>query len=142
MQMSAKNRINGFESQGPPDGRGFKRGASRSGLVTCLFFFVRAIARCDSCDHKPRSAKSTHHPHKIDDQHREFETGGGAYFAFLLGSSNSHPRILPDEEGLLWGWCVVGGPLKPLQFVCPRSTRETDGMAAKLLLCGIASCTG
>ena len=25
------------------------------------------------------------------------------------------------------------------QFVCPRSTRETDGIAAKLLRCGIAS---
>ena len=31
-----------------------------------------------------RTAKSTHHPHKIDDQHRECKTGGGAYFAFFF----------------------------------------------------------
>ena len=24
----------------------------------------------------------------------------------------SPPKIPRDEEGLLWGWCVVGGPLK------------------------------
>ena len=29
-------------------------------------------------------------PHEIDDQHCECETGGGAYFAFFLGSDNSH----------------------------------------------------
>ena len=61
-----------------------------------------------------QTAKSTHHPHKTDDQHRECKTGGGAYFSFLLGSDNSHttpPKIPPDEEGLLWGWCVVRGPL-------------------------------
>ena len=43
--------------------------------------------------------------------------GGGAYFAFCLGSNNSHttpPKIPLDEEGLLWGWCVVGGPLLPV----------------------------
>ena len=31
--------------------------------------------------------------------------GGGAYFAFLLSSDNSHTtptKIPPDEEGLLW----------------------------------------
>ena len=64
---------------------------------------------------KFRTAKSTHHPHKIDDQDRECKTGGGAYFPFFLGSDNSHttpPKIPPDKEGLLWGWCVVGGPLK------------------------------
>ena len=62
-----------------------------------------------------RTAKSTHHPHKIDDQHRECKTGGGAYFVFFLGSENSYttpPKIPPDQEGLLWGWCVVGGPLQ------------------------------
>ena len=57
-----------------------------------------------------QTAKSTHHPHKIDDQHCKCRTGGGAYFAFFLGSDN--PRTTPpDEEGLLWGWCVVRGPL-------------------------------
>ena len=61
-----------------------------------------------------RTPKSTHHAHKIDDQHRECKTGGGAHFAFFLGSENSHttpPKIAPDAEDLLWGWCVVGGPL-------------------------------
>ena len=61
-----------------------------------------------------QTAKSTHHPHKMDGQHCACETGGGAYFAFLLGSDNSRttpPRIPPDEAGLLWGWCVVRGPL-------------------------------
>ena len=36
------------------------------------------------------------------------------YFGFFLGFDNSHTtpqKIPPDEEGLLWGWCVVGGPL-------------------------------
>ena len=31
-----------------------------------------------------RTAKSTHHPHKIDDQNRECKIGGSAYFAFLF----------------------------------------------------------
>ena len=81
---------------------------------------------------KIRTAKSTHHPHKIDNQHRECKTGGGAYFAFFLASDNSHttpPKIPPDEEGLLWG--VVRGwrqksfknplPLKPGILVKNRS---------------------
>ena len=62
-----------------------------------------------------KTAKSTHDPHKIDNQHRECKTGGGAYFAFFLASDNSHttpPKIPPDEEGFLWGWCVVGGLLR------------------------------
>ena len=37
-----------------------------------------------------QTAKSTHHPHKIDDQHRECKIGGGAYFAFFLVSDNWH----------------------------------------------------
>ena len=64
--------------------------------------------------HNSRTPKSTHHSHKIEDQHRECKTGGGAYFAFFLGSENSHttpPKIPPEEGRLLWGWCVVGGPL-------------------------------
>ena len=43
------------------------------------------------------------------------KTGGGAYFAFFLGSDNSHTtppkKLPPDEEDLLWGWCVFRGPL-------------------------------
>ena len=66
---------------------------------------------------KSRTARSPHHPHKIDDQHCECKTGasgGGAYFVFFLASDNSHTtpppqkKIPPDEEGLVWGWCVVG----------------------------------
>ena len=37
-----------------------------------------------------QTAKSTHHLHKINDQHRGCKTGGGAYFVFFLGSNNSH----------------------------------------------------
>ena len=47
-------------------------------------------------------------------QHRECKTGGGAYFAFFLGSDNSHtipPKTPPDKEGLLWGRCVACVPL-------------------------------
>ena len=61
-----------------------------------------------------QTAKSTHHPHKIDDQRRECKNGGGAFFAFFSGSdkfAHHPPKIPPDEEGLLWGWCVVRGPL-------------------------------
>ena len=61
-----------------------------------------------------QTAKSMHHPHKIDDQHRECKIGGCTCFAFFLGSGNSHtttPKLPPDEEGLLWGWYVFGGPL-------------------------------
>ena len=61
-----------------------------------------------------QTAKSTHHPHKIDDQHRECKTAGGAYFAFFFWfrQFTTPPKIPTDEEGLLWGWWVVGGPLK------------------------------
>ena len=52
---------------------------------------------------------------RIGDQHRECKTGDGAYFAFFLGSDNSHittpppHKIPPDEEGLLWdgAWFAV-----------------------------------
>ena len=59
--------------------------------------------RGDRAWREKRRAKSTHHPHKSDDQHRKCKTGGGAHFAFFLGSSNSHttpPEIPPDEEAL------------------------------------------
>ena len=38
------------------------------------------------CEQWPtyQTAKSTQHPHKTDDQHRECKTGGGAYFAFFF----------------------------------------------------------
>ena len=58
--------------------------------------------------------ESTHHPHKIEDQHHKCKTGGGAYLPSFLGSDNSHthfPKLPLDEEGLLWGWWMVGGPL-------------------------------
>ena len=68
-----------------------------------------------------QTAKSTHHPHKIDDEPRECKTGGGAHFAFFLGFDNLHttpPKRPPDEKALLWGWCVVGGPLSfVLRFI-------------------------
>ena len=42
--------------------------------------------------------------------------GWCVYFAFFLGSDNSHTtpptkKIPFDEEGLLWGWCVFRAPL-------------------------------
>ena len=74
-----------------------------------------------------RTAKSTHHPHKIDDQHRKCKTGGGAYFAFFLGSDNSHttpPKIPLDEEGL----CGVRGWRSPtvLCFSCTKIHDRAD----------------
>ena len=82
-----------------------------------------------------QTAKSTHHPHKIDDQHRECKTGGGAYFAFFLGSNNSHttpPKIPPDEEGLFRGSCVVRDPLfsHPELFCIPNSGAHSLGFSA------------
>ena len=44
---------------------------------------------------------------------------GWCVFTVFLGSNNSHttpPKIPLDEEGLLWGWCVVGGLLKAVAF--------------------------
>ena len=82
---------------------------------------------------------STYHPHKIDDQHRECKTGGGAYFAFLLGSDNSHttppplPKIPPDKEGLLWGLCVVRSPLY-LLFIFSRRDEASKQVAGIVLL--------
>ena len=38
-------------------------------------------------------------PHKIDDQHRECKTGSGAYFAFFLGSENSHTTPPKNVRG-------------------------------------------
>ena len=37
-----------------------------------------------------QTAKSTHHPHKIDDQHRKCKIEGGAYVAVFLGSDILH----------------------------------------------------
>ena len=68
------------------------------------------------------TAKSTHHPNKIDDQHRECKTGGGAYFAFFLRFrqfAHHPPNIPPDEKGLLWGRCVVCGPLLRKTSITP-----------------------
>ena len=69
-------------------------------LLMCPIFFVPL-----------QTAKSTHHPHKIDDQHRECKTGGGAYFAFLLGSRQfaHHPlkntaRWRRSFVGMVRGW--------------------------------------
>ena len=63
-----------------------------------------------------QAAKSTHHPHKIDNQHRECKTGGGANFCLFLRfrqfAHHHPPKRSPDEEGLLWGWCVVRGSLR------------------------------
>ena len=83
---------------------------------------------------KHRSAKSTHHPHKIDDQHRECKAGGGAYFAFFLGSDNSHTtpqNIPPDGKGLLWGWCVVRKvPVTPTPVFFQKYCRTNGGRTA------------
>ena len=55
-----------------------------------------------------QNAKSTHHPHKMDNQHRECKTGGGTYFAFFLGSDKLHTTPPPQKYHLmrkvfLWG---------------------------------------
>ena len=55
-----------------------------------------------------QTAKSTHHPHKNNDQHLECKTGGGAYFAFFLGSDNSHTTPAPPKCHLMRKVFFVG----------------------------------
>ena len=84
-----------------------------------------------------QTTKSTHHPHKIDDQHRRCKTGGDAYFAFFLGSDNSHTtsKIPPDEEGLLWGRCLhaKGVVLCERTCFCLLSTFNAPSIKRSLL---------
>ena len=68
------------------------------------------------------TAKSMHHPHKIDDRHRECKTGGGADFALVLGSDNSHTTrgevsrtgLQSDREQ---GACLAKEPALSLKFL-------------------------
>ena len=65
-----------------------------------------------------RTPKSTHHPHKIDNQHRECKTGGGAYFAFFLASDNSNTTPPPPymrEIDTMWQIGILTG--KPCTFL-------------------------
>ena len=81
---------------------------------------------------KNQTVKSAHHPHKIDDQHRECRTGGGAYFASLLGSDNLHTT---PEEGFFVGMVRGSGPKKGKQ----RKDREgfsANGFARRLRIAG------
>ena len=64
--------------------------------IWTVFFSVFSVHLPFSA--KCQTAKSTHHPHKTDDQHRECKTGGGAYLAFFLGSDNSHTTLLRPER--------------------------------------------
>ena len=41
------------------------------------------------------------------------------------------PKIPPDEEGLLWGWCVVRGPLKN-KVHCKRRGSEMSIVLASV----------
>ena len=88
-----------------------KRGP-KSLWVSLVFFFSPRFETqtlfSDRVIHAP--------PPQLDDPHRERKIGGVAYyFAFFLGSDNLHttppPKISPGEEGLLWEWCVIRGPL-------------------------------
>ena len=116
-----------------------------------FYLICCSISGCPTRNLKARNsnqtAKSTHHPHKIDDQHRKCKIGGGAYFAFLLGSDNSHttPQKLPrDEEGLLFrrtqeGCGCLGGanpaafpqarPIFQQPFSLPESAQTFAGIA-------------
>ena len=61
-----------------------------------------------------QTPKSTHHPTKSTLNIASAKLGVVRILPFFLASDNSHTtpqKIPPDEEGLLWGWCVVGGPL-------------------------------
>ena len=69
-----------------------------------------------SADEFNQSAKSTHQQRQIDDQHRECKTGVVRILPPLVPTLRTPPppppqKIPPDEEGLLWGWCVVRGLL-------------------------------
>ena len=50
-------------------------------------------------------------------------------------------KMLPDEEGLLWGWCVVRGPLDTLQSRNQQPTLDLR-MAQRKSVCaeGVWSC--
>ena len=54
-----------------------------------------------------QAPKSTHHPHKIGDRHRVCKTGGGAYFAFVLGSDNLYTPP-PKKKTTRWERSFVG----------------------------------
>ena len=75
---------------------------------------------------RPFSSKDLSHPLRTSDreihapppQNRrsasQVQNWGLCVLCLFLGSDNSHtttPKIPPNEEGLLWGWCVVRGPL-------------------------------
>ena len=93
-------------------------------------------------------------PHEIDDQHRECKilTGCGASLAFFLGSDSLHttttpPKKMPsDEEGLLWGLCVVRGPLFENPETLPRLFRDSGPEGPRRLegatLRGRPTCVG
>ena len=73
-----------------------------------------------------QTAKSTHrHPQKRQPTSRVPNWGGVCFFAFFLGPENSHitpplpQKIPPDEEGLLWGWCMARSPLSLRQVLLP-----------------------
>ena len=55
-----------------------------------------------------------------------------------LSNMGTGVRVPPKDAGNAGSRCDSYGNLT-LRFVWPRSTRETDGIAAKLLRCGIAS---
>ena len=66
-------------------------------LVKAIFEKRAATVEVDTLfSLENQTEKSTHHPRKIDNQHRECKIGGGAYFAFFLGSDNQEFSGTPN----------------------------------------------
>ena len=72
---------------------------------------------------RPRNARTT--PTKSTINIASAKLGVVRIFVLFLGSDNSHTtsrKIPPDEECLLWGWCVVRSPLKCLTLIRKMQT--------------------
>ena len=74
-----------------------------------------------------QTAKSTHHPHKTDDQHHECKNWGVAYFAFFLGSNNSHTT--PPKNTTSWGRSFVGMVRGSQSPILGGISRDFDGIS-------------
>ena len=96
-----------------------------SGIVSCDSDAIRIRIRIVRCQRPAKRQK-----------HKPCETQGRLFFAILLVGSKESVLKVPKTQAI--SRCDSCDK-KTLRFVCPSCTRDTDGIAAKLLRCGIAS---